>query len=62
MERAQEQEPQEQLPPLKVYQEDATREDTDGEPDRKEDSAQDDVEEFWAGRNHAMRQSARVAA
>jgi len=23
---------------------------------------QDDTEEFWAGRNHAMRRSARVAA
>jgi hypothetical protein len=50
------------VPPLRIYREDREDEQDDGgtHPDGRPPVLDD--EDFWAGRNHAMRRSARVAA
>ncbi len=47
---------------LRIYQGDEERTDADLTPETSQHVTRDYVEEFWAGRNHAMRRSARRAA
>ena len=47
---------------LRVIQSDGTSEGVDLDLQQGEKTEQEKAEEFWAGRNHAMRRSARVAA
>ena len=56
------QEPEEQVVPLRVIQEDGAPHDVEEEPEDREQTEQEKIEDFWAGRNLAMRRSARVAA
>lgn len=51
-----------QIMQLRVFHGDDAREDEDQEPDGQNQDKLNEVEAFWAGRNHAMRRSARVAA
>jgi len=51
------------VPPLVVHREDGPPAAANRYPEDQRHAEQgNDVEEFWAGRNHAMRQSARIAA
>ncbi len=53
----------EQQPPrLRVIQSDGASEEVDLDLERDDKTEQEKLEEFWAGRNLAMRRSARVAA
>ena len=56
------QEEQQQQPHLSVFYGDLSDAEPEDDLDRAEDDRRDEVEAFWAGRNHAMRRSARVAA
>ncbi len=49
-------------PPLRVHREEEPAATVNCEQERDIRQEQQAAEEFWAGRNHAMRQSARVAA
>ncbi len=51
-----------QNPQLRVVHNDSVSEEVDAELEGREKTEQEKVEEFWAGRNHAMRRSGRVAA
>lgn len=53
---------EQQTPQLRVIQSDGTSEEVDLELNKDEKTEKEKAEEFWAGRNHAMRRSARVAA
>ena len=56
------QQDEQQTPQLRVVQSDGSSEEVDLELQQQEKTEQEKTEEFWAGRNHAMRRSARVAA
>ena len=62
MKRNRKQKARKRVPLLKVHQEDEQAAITSLEAERQKRDTQVSAEEFWAGRNHAMRQSARVAA
>jgi len=49
---------------LKILQCDGARADAEADLqlDREDEGDGSETEEFWAGRNHAMRRSARIAA
>lgn len=53
---------EQEAPQLQVIQDDDARQDADPELERPDPTEQEKVENFWAGRNHAMRRSARIAA
>ncbi len=60
---AREQEPSEETPQLRVFRGEAENEDNaEVVLDFEEHTEQKETEEYWAGRNHAQRRSARVAA
>ena len=62
MKRNRKQKARKRVPPLKVHHEDEQPAVTSLEAERLRRDTQVSAEEFWAGRNRAMRQSARVAA
>jgi len=49
-------------PQLRVIRLEDEETNVDQQPDGRGKAKQDEVEQFWAGRNLAMRRSARVAA
>ena len=53
---------EQEAPVLTVFQGHEAESNDDHEPDDPEHVGQDKTEAYWAGRNHAMRRSARVAA
>jgi hypothetical protein len=55
-------EPPKREPLLRIHQEEEPAVALNCEEERERRQQQTAAEEFWAGRNHAMRQSARVAA
>jgi hypothetical protein len=54
--------PPKQVPLLRIHREEEPAAAMNYEEEREKRRQQLAAEEFWAGRNHAMRQSARVAA
>ena len=53
---------EQQPSPIRLVQSDGASGEVDFELHQGDKTEQEKVEEFWAGRNHAMRRSARVAA
>ncbi len=62
MDRRHTEHPPRTAPPLRIRREEEPAEALCCEEERERRQQQSAAEEFWAGRNHAMRQSARVAA
>jgi hypothetical protein len=54
--------PPKRAPQLRIYREEEPATALNCEEEREKREQRNAAEEFWAGRNHAMRQSARVAA
>jgi hypothetical protein len=52
----------EEIRPLKIFRGDGEPGPPDPQPEGDDPAQKAKREEFWAGRNHAMRRSARVAA
>jgi hypothetical protein len=62
MKRTHASQPSESALELRIHREEAPVAALNCEEEREKREQQNAAEEFWAGRNHAMRQSARVAA
>jgi hypothetical protein len=54
--------PPQPAPLLRIHREEGPAAALNCEEEREKRQQETAAEEFWAGRNHAMRQSARVAA